>query len=110
MTVKITTPETTPEQETSKSPTEEPKKDIMGMERDDKNTRLSFTPDGNLMILTMPLAHMSPASAHGFLYMLHDTIRKWYSDRYEEQQKNKILTRDAISKFSFKKGVSNLFK
>lgn len=84
----------------------EPKKEIMGIERDDKNVRLSFTPDGNLLILTMPLASMSPALVHGFVYELHDIIKNWFMER----KKHQIITRDTVNKFSFKNGISKLFR
>lgn len=85
---------------------EEPEKEVMGIERDDNNARVSFTKDNGLMIITIPIARMPRALAHGFLYELHTVVNEWH----EERKKNAILTRDAVSKFSFKSGINKLFK
>lgn len=89
---------------------EAPKKEVMGIERDDHNARVSFTTDGNLMIVTIPVGRMAPATAHGFLYLLHDTVREWYKERKEIQDRNKVLTGKAVSAFNFKQGLSKIFK
>src|SRR3989339_1256969 len=83
---------------------EEPKKEVMGIERDDEHARLSFTQDGALMIVTIPIAKMSPVMAHGFIYTLHDVVKDWFAER----KKTKIITRDEVNKFSFRSGVSKL--
>lgn len=87
-------------------PAEEPKKEVMGIERDDNNARLSFTKDNALMIITIPIARMPRALAHGFLYELHQVVNDWH----EERRKTAIITRDTVSKFSFKNGISKFFK
>lgn len=102
MTTKTTTPETTTSPETAA----EPKKEVMGIERDDTNARVSFTTDGNLMIVTLPIGRMPRALSHGFLYELHQVVNEWH----EERKKTTLITRDAVSKFSFKTGISKLFK
>ena len=84
---------------------EEPKPEVMGITRDDNNTRLSFTQDGNLMIVTIPIGRMSPALVHGFIYEMHDIVKAWFAER----KKVKLATRDEVSKFNFKQGVRNLF-
>lgn len=106
MAIKTTeTPKT--EEATLNTPTaEEPKKEVMGIERDDNNARLSFTKDSALMIITIPIARMPRALAHGFLYELHQVVNDWH----DERRKNAIITRDNVSKFSFKAGISKLFK
>ncbi len=86
-------------------PAEEPKKEIIGIERDDKNARVSFSQDGNLLIITMPIGHMPRVMCHGFLYELHEIVNGWYAER----KKNKIIVRDEVSKFNFKQSVSKLF-
>jgi hypothetical protein len=90
----------------SKVKSEEPKKEVMGIERDDDHTRLSFTQDGNLMIVTIPIGKMSPALVHGFIYEMHDIVKQWFTER------NKLRTqlRDSTSQFSFKQAVSKLFR
>ena len=108
MTTKTTTPDTTEAAQaeaTTATTTPEPKKEVMGIERDDNNARISFTQDGNLIIVTMPIGKMPRALAHGFIYELHQIVNDWHEDR----RKNKILTRDEASKFSFKNGVRRLF-
>ena len=83
---------------------EPPKKDIMGIERDDKNCRVSFTPDGGVLICTMPIAHMPRVLAHGFVYELHTIINEWYA----ESKNRQIITRDQMNKFSFKSGINKI--
>ena len=104
------TAKATPETPAPVEGTEKPKKDIMGIERDNTNCRVSFTPDGNLLIITMPIGFMPPATAHGFIYMLHDTVRSWYKERKDAMDRRKVLTGDAVSKFNMKQGLSKLFK
>lgn len=94
---------------TAETPATEPRKDIMGIERDDNNARVSFTPDGNLLIVTIPIGHMAPATAHGFLYLLHDTVRQWYKERKEAIDQRKVLTGKVVSAFNFKQGLSKIF-
>ena len=106
MTTKTTAPEVTDKQTTD----EAPKKDIMGIERDDNNARVSFTPDGNLLIVTIPIGKMAPATTHGFLYLLHDTVREWYKERKEAMDRNKVLTGKAVNSFNFKQGLSKIFR
>lgn len=84
---------------------EEPKKEVMGIERDDNNARVSFTTDGNVMIVTVPIGKMPRVMCHGFIYELHEIVNGWY----EERKRNRILTRDEVTKFSFKNGVKKLF-
>ena len=86
-------------------PAEPPKPEVMGIVRDDKNARVSFTPDGAVLIITMPIAHMPRVMAHGFLWELHEMVNGWYAER----KKNKIIVRDEVSKFNFKQSVSKLF-
>lgn len=102
------TTKTAPEPTAAETPqTEEaPKKEVMGIERDDTNARVSFTTDGNLMIITLPIGRMARATAHGFLYELHQIINDWH----EERKRNKIITRDEAAKWSFKAGLTKLFK
>ena len=95
-----------PAPETTGESTEPKKPEIMGIERDDVNARVSFTQDGNLMIITMPIARMPRVMAHGFLYELHEVVNNWH----QERKNSKIILRDQMSKFSFKNGVKNLFK
>lgn len=91
----------------AKPATEEtPKKEVMGIERDDVNARVSFTQDGNLLIITMPIGRMSRALAHGFLYELHTVVTDWH----EERKKTKLVTRDEVNKFSFKNAVSSILR
>jgi len=89
--------------------TPEAKKEVMGIERDDQNARVSFTQDGALMIITIPLARMSTATAHGFIYLLHDMIHDWYKERQELIQHKKVLMGKAVSAFNFKQGLSKIF-
>lgn len=91
--------------EAAKAESETPKKNIMGIERDDKNTRVSFTPDGSMMIVTIPIGHMSRALVHGFVYEMHDIVNTWFAER----KKSQIITRDNINNFNFKQGVRKLF-
>ena len=84
---------------------EPPKKDMMGIERDDKNVRISFTPDGVVLICTIPIGHMPRPLVHGFVYELHEIVNEWFAER----KKNKIIVRDEVSKFNFKQSVNKLF-
>lgn len=90
------------------TPTDEPKKEVLGIERDDKNCRVSFTTDGNLIIITMPLGHMPRVVAHGFIYELHDMINAWFHERAAAKKKIEIVGRDHMNKFSFKQGLSKI--
>lgn len=104
----MTTKTTEPEKQTQTPETTDaaPKKEVMGIERDDTNARVSFTTDGNLMIVTMPIGRMPRALAHGFLYELHQVVNDWHAER----KKTNIILRDEASKWSFKSGISKLFK
>lgn len=106
MSTKTTTPDTKPQEGAAVPPAEEPKKEVMGIERDDTNCRISFTTDGNLLIITMPIGRMPRALAHGFVYELHQVVSDWYAER----KKSKIITRDEASRFSFKAGISKLLR
>ena len=90
--------------------TEPPKPEVMGITRDDHNTRLSFTKDGNLMIVTIPIGKMSPALVHGFLYELHDIVKGWFAERAAIKRKLSLDTRDAASRFNFKNGINKLLR
>jgi hypothetical protein len=88
---------------------EEPKKpDVMGIERDDKNCRVSFTTDGNLVIITIPVGNMPRVVAHGFIYELHEIVGNWYKERMEIKKKLSLDNREAVSKFSFKNGINKI--
>jgi hypothetical protein len=89
-------------------PTAPAKPEVMGIERDDNNARLSFTQDGNLMIITIPIGKMSPIGVHGYLWELHKIADGWYAERKAMREKLSLNNRDAASRFSFKQGVSKL--
>ncbi len=84
---------------------EPPKKDIMGIERDDKHARVLFSKDNGIMIITMPIGGMSRTLVHGFIYELHEIVNEWF----EERKKHQIITRDNMNRFSFKQSVGKLF-
>lgn len=99
-----------PKPEVTDLPAEPPKPEVMGIERDNKNARVSFSVDGDLMIITLPIGHMPRVMAHGFIYELHGMVNQWYSERAEIKKKLSLDTRDAVGKFNFREGVSKLFK
>jgi hypothetical protein len=104
----------TKQEETKKEVTDLPaepiKPEVMGVPRDDKNARVSFTTDGNMMIITLPIGNMPRVMAYGFIYELFDMVGKWYAERAAIRQKLSLDNRDAVSKFNMKAGLAKLFK
>lgn len=92
--------------ETIDLPAEPPKPEVMGIERDNKNARISFTKDNECMIITVPIAHMSRTLVRGFFLDAQDMAMAWFSQR----ERTRIQLRDTTSKFSFRDGISKLLR
>jgi len=99
-----------PKPEVTDLPAEPPKPEVMGIERDNKNARVSFSTDGNLMIITLPIGNMPRVMANGFIYELFGIVGQWYAERAEIKKKLSLDTRDAASRFNFKDGINKLLR
>ena len=99
-----------PKPEVIDLPAEPPKPEVMGIERDNKNARVSFTKDNECMIITVPIAHMSRTLVRGFFLDAQDMAMMWFAERAAIKQKLSLDTRDAASRFNFKDGINKLLR